>query len=472
MNAPGRVELVVDTNTFIQLRDVQDLPWRELVGPASAVDLIVARGVIDELDGMRIGSNRRLRDRARAALQLILEASTSEARRHVLKQDRGYVLSLVLDDTIVDWDLYPRLDRGRVDDEVVAVALTRAKQGACGFFSHDVAPTVRARQFGLEALQPPETWLLPAQEDDQAKKIRGLEKQLAEFRAAEPLVQLEVLEADDMPATRLVFRVPELPHLTEDIVARLTVAYLAAHPAEPGSGFAWSASSYRDMDGAEYASDYANFRREVASSFADLAGAMIRAGFGGHLRIRLRNEGRRTAERLRLEIRVPMDCGMMVDPRRMQQRGEGIVSLPRKPAPPQSPFAQHSLVTPAKDPTTSYWQDRPDLGVSRGSLICAEFRPQAESIRGVVVRPAQVAGYEGIATLHVSAANLPAPIRRDVPFAFAGARANWTDADVLRLLPGEIHGVLLAAAEAGELDGLPWEQPAPRTLVQRLGLEP
>jgi hypothetical protein len=40
----------VDTNAFLQVRDLKDIPWNELFHGVKAIDLMVAPSVINELD--------------------------------------------------------------------------------------------------------------------------------------------------------------------------------------------------------------------------------------------------------------------------------------------------------------------------------------------------------------------------------------------------------------------------------------
>ncbi len=75
---PTPKAIFVDTNGFIQLRDLKDLPWNKLLPTVSAIDLMVASCVIRELDRHKSSTNRRLRDGARLALKMIEACLTSE----------------------------------------------------------------------------------------------------------------------------------------------------------------------------------------------------------------------------------------------------------------------------------------------------------------------------------------------------------------------------------------------------------
>ena len=79
------VTVFVDTNCFIQLRDLKDLPWKELFPGGGTIVIVVASVVMDELDTKKHDRNQRVRNRARLALNLINEASRTDGMELSLK---------------------------------------------------------------------------------------------------------------------------------------------------------------------------------------------------------------------------------------------------------------------------------------------------------------------------------------------------------------------------------------------------
>ncbi len=53
------IELLADTNAFIQLRDLKDLPWCAVFPNAKRIDIIIASQVIEELDKLKNSNNGR-----------------------------------------------------------------------------------------------------------------------------------------------------------------------------------------------------------------------------------------------------------------------------------------------------------------------------------------------------------------------------------------------------------------------------
>ena len=66
----------VDTNIFIQLRDLATLPWRDLIPDAAEIAIMVARPVVEELDRFKTSPRDRLRKRSRLALGLLAVSYT------------------------------------------------------------------------------------------------------------------------------------------------------------------------------------------------------------------------------------------------------------------------------------------------------------------------------------------------------------------------------------------------------------
>jgi hypothetical protein len=467
------VDLVLDTNVFIQLRDVQDLPWSEVVDAGvSDISLIVAPAMIDELDRMKDSPNRRLRDRARLALNLIEAASDAPGQCLELRGLAGVRLRLVLHPGRAGEGAHELLDPSRPDDRLVGVALARSRNGRCIVFSHDTGPRIRAKLIGLQAVKPPASWMLPDQEDEPVKLVRRLRSDLDAAHGSEAQLEGTMVDATGQAVERLSARVPLLPYLPDAIVERMLAAFMAEHPREEDHSLVWPPADLGQPAGPAYFTDYRQFQAGVEEVFADLSTAVARAGRSLRLRYRLRNTGRRTAHRMLMQFEIAADCIAVSNPDTQRRAGIGALKLPDVPRPTGWGNAKlyAPLIDKPRDPTAWYWQDQPGPNDQTGSMICDEFRPQDETILNLVVRPMRGAPYAGSAVLKVSATNLPAPIRQDIPLELAVAQAEWWDAHVLELLPASVRPVLLQAKASGTLVGLSRTPPKPRSLLERLGI--
>ncbi|TAL44958.1 MAG: hypothetical protein EPN91_03405 [Salinibacterium sp.] len=471
MTEHAAVELVLDTNCFVQLRDLADLRWRDLFLGKTEITLVVTDMVIRELDRMKSGTNRRLRDRSRAALAL-LEAAADEPDQRLKLRSTPIALTLLLDDSSIDWGRHADLDPTRNDDHLVAVARQRSDAGEVILFTHDTGPYLRARKLKLAATKPPEGWLLPPQEDEQVKENRRLRAALDAALANGPKIEAIAVDAAGEPVARIVGRTPLLPYLPQAVVDRMARAFLDAHPRQEDHTPAWPPSMLGEPGQPAYYGEYAAFSSSVSATFGKLPEAMKRAGQAVRVRYQLRNDSSHTAERLIVNFDVQGDCITLANKDFQRQVGIGLIKLPRIPKPPD-PFPH--VVIPGtwnrpRDPTRLYWEEQPAADQGAGSLICEEFRPQTRLVVEFVVRPVQLAEQAGSVTFCASATNLAAPIRQEFTLSLREERAEWIDPDVLELLPPVVRPVLRAAQAAGELDGLSYEPPPVLSVEERLGL--
>ena len=101
--------LFTDTNEFIQVRDLKDIPWRDIFPSVKTVDVMVAPSVIDELD-----------------LALVIRENPIRVRIVISTAPR------------LNWTEHPNLDPANPDDQLVGAALSVGSGAAV--ISHDTGP--------------------------------------------------------------------------------------------------------------------------------------------------------------------------------------------------------------------------------------------------------------------------------------------------------------------------------------------
>ena len=79
------ISAFIDSNIFLQCRDIKDLAWHSVLGVTGWVEIVISPAIIGELDKKKIDRNPRLRTRSRAALAQIEQASTFADERIELK---------------------------------------------------------------------------------------------------------------------------------------------------------------------------------------------------------------------------------------------------------------------------------------------------------------------------------------------------------------------------------------------------
>jgi hypothetical protein len=184
MNQPD-LSVFIDSNVFLQLRDIKDLDWHDKLDVQGWIEIVVAPVIIGELDKKKVDRNSRLRDRSRAALALIEGASAATGTRIELVARPRLTLHLT-NPLVVDWSKTPTLDRTSNDDMLVAVAL--AYPGNTVLMSHDTGPIIRSRLHGLSAVRAPDEWLLPHQPDEAQQEIQNLKREVLELRNTRPRI--------------------------------------------------------------------------------------------------------------------------------------------------------------------------------------------------------------------------------------------------------------------------------------------
>ncbi|HEX3876421.1 MAG TPA: PIN domain-containing protein [Bryobacteraceae bacterium] len=225
---PARTQvLFIDTNAFLQLRDLQDIPWRDLFPAVKEIDLMIAPRVIEELDKFKVSTNERLRIRARKALKQIEAAAKEPDLGLTIRTDPLLIRIVIFPGSRFDWSRAPMLDPAKPDDQLVAEAIAFGNDAVV--FSHDTGPRIRALIAKIPAYSPHTDWLLPVQKTDDQRKISDLERALQQALATKPEIAV-TLEGLSDGCSELTLIAPLLPPLENEMVDVLTKRYLELHP--------------------------------------------------------------------------------------------------------------------------------------------------------------------------------------------------------------------------------------------------
>lgn len=445
---PGRAAttIYVDTNCFIHLRDLKDLPWREVFPDASAIEIVVAPVVIDELDRFKMDREGRKRDRSRLALRTIESASAAESLTLSLRSAPLPVALRISTGPAIDWGAYTHLDPTRPDDQLVAAALSDPGPGPAHLLSFDTGPLIRARIAGLHAVRSPETWQLADQPDAAAEETNRLRRENAALLAGRPTVSIRFTRPNAEPPLQVTRRLPDLPPLSAGIQAALLDASLARHPKQDVVATANENSfmPHNFLDGgitraqvAEYGSDYRAFVRDTKAFLAELhervsvAMGLVQVGFT------LTNESPVTATNIKVEVRS-RGAYLVEDLNRLQ-----FLALDG-PKPPDLPEERGYL------PLTTTWRDLQigprdptafeayeESDGSRVAFHCPEFRPARSWASKVWLHSGDDGALDAALEFDIDALNLPAPVHLEGRIVTDADNpiTDWTDPSVLERLP-------------------------------------
>jgi rRNA-processing protein FCF1 len=453
----NHITLFVDTNAFIQLRDLKDLPWPELFPEAKKIDIVVASCVIEELDRFKVSNNARKRDRARLALKLIETASKNNDFSLVVRETPFRIQIVISNTQSPDWTRFPRLDPTKPDDQLVAETATHSADAAV--FSHDTGPRIRARLANILAFEPLEDWHLPQEKTDDQRKISEMERRLERALSTYPKILVSLDSVGD--CLNIERTIPILSPIDPHRAERLVAAYLAGYPMERlkprgdeltllmGGFF----EGYSEHDIQQYEKDFANFRNRVRDYFESLHEMFARAAHVLSIPYTVKNDSAVSASGLRIETVVTGDAILLSDIDAASQF-VGSLSPPNPPKKPERRYPYWArglepsadltryLANKSRDPTKFIWFVRPTQGSRSSALQCEDFRATRTFNDEAILLIKESIPFAGVLTLHISATNLPAPVNVVASLAASKRETTWSDESVLNLLPPSVAGLL------------------------------
>jgi hypothetical protein len=465
--APVRV--FIDTNVFLQLRDLKDLTWREVFKKADEIEVYVVPVVIDELDQKKTSQKRRLRDRARAALELIDRASDADDHRLVLRPRAPRVMLCLARAPRPRWDDLPLLDPSRPDDQLVAAAVAefsgaflpsiRLQNENVALLTCDRGPRIRAKHMKLPAHTPPKGWYLPDEADERDREIADLKRQLDVARATRPAIAAWIGADADRDGPMVVV-VPSLPPLKEPVARDLTGRWLRRNrEAEFPPPAAWPSAAldiHRYVSPEEvqrYQRAYSAFASAVKDYFAQLHELVAQRASTACIPCFIRNVGSVTAERIIVELEGSEQLSYYDRESEARMRG-GSLALPR---PPEAPLSimdrvlesdhvrslKDLLAKPTKDPTSFYRRAAGERPLRAASWECEEFRPTREFECRAWFRAPEQLPAEVFFRLEISARNMISPVDVERRIRIELMPMDWSDPRAREGLPDWISDTLV-----------------------------
>lgn len=204
---------------IFEARPLAQLDWSSL--SAGPILLLILPQVSVEVDARK--RDGRLAQRARDLNRLIEPSIDSDAVVTIIEQpirvDIAYVAA-----GVIDWSALDDFERDSGDDRIVAQALYALVDDPARIemMSFDSRPRARARQLGLRAVKPDESWLLDPEPSSADRRVAELERQVRLLQANEPHLRVAIRLLHEPPLIRYQVA-PLLPATIEPIV-RMIVA--------------------------------------------------------------------------------------------------------------------------------------------------------------------------------------------------------------------------------------------------------
>ena len=435
------------------MHDLKDIPWKNLFPGVKAVDVMVAPRVIEELDKHKTSTNQRRRNRARLALQLIAKASLEPGFALVLKEELVRVRIVISTAPRFDWEAYPNFDPAKPDDQLVAEALSFGN--GAEVFSHDLGPRIRARLAKIGAYEPCAEWLLPAEQTDDQRKITKLERDLEQALSRSPRI---IAGFDNIDEATSEIRVicPVLQPLGPEQAYRLATEYLAKHPRasldSTNSKMLLQLGGVSESVARQYYEDYSSFEANIHRYYASLHERIRRMGRAAAIDYFVRNDSGVGAEGLRIEFNLEGPGSLLAD----REDPALYIGSFEMPAPPEEPrSALDAYINPRalniaglrgtmqpRDPVAFYWFERPKIGANYSAIQCQDFRATREFHDCIFVLTSNDLPVEVGLRLHVSAANIPAPVNVPAKLIVSEEAVEWSHPVVQAILPDGIDELL------------------------------
>ncbi len=214
--------LFVDTNLFIQCRDLSELDWSEWKD-FSEVHLIVSLPVQREIDRQKTRGNDRVGRRARSTYSSLFRAIATDEKKFQLVNDAEPQVKLFLESpSRPDPELANSLDCSRPDDEIIGCMNRFAKDNPSfdvRLLTHATGPMMTARGLGLSVSPIREDWILSPENNEKEREIARLKQEMAQLKRSEPQFEIRCVDTEGgkIEELKLVHRI--YTPLSEDDVS-------------------------------------------------------------------------------------------------------------------------------------------------------------------------------------------------------------------------------------------------------------
>jgi hypothetical protein len=440
---------VIDSNVALECLAFEQLPWGEIdrVGP---IALLITPTVLREVDGMK--HHARLADHARRFNRLVSPAAVSGSSVVIREANPRVELQLGTYKKIL-WDDFHDLDKEEPDSRIIAEALhcQDFDKARMVVVSHDIRPLGLARSNGLRAFHIKDEWLRPKEISPAEKKVKQLDKRIAELEASEPILELAIDCEIEQPVE--VYWVEEL---TENESNEIECKIIDGHSMkliEENPLIFGGSRKY------EYERSYEEYERKSVPSFVSQYARKIELAFGQFpITVRFSNSGSVRADSFVLKIAVV--GGWIND--------KFVFASPTGPIPP-SPKSGLEMPVSLQNMRPRHQIGRHQVELVESPKRCATVTLNCEDFRHRVADSFQCVvwcdprgGDQLIITAIATAANLHGEIRTELKINKLVRRAQIDELLNLQNLkfkkPPPLVDVLSIATKNNNFSNIEWEK--------------
>jgi hypothetical protein len=469
--------IFLDTNIFIQCRDLHVLPWKEITGDES-LTLVVSRSVQKQIDSFKQGGNTRRAKHARKANSLFRKVLCAPDHTLVISE-KPIEVSLCLKSHIYRGGELPcDLELTGPDDAIIADAIAYARlhpEDNISILTHDTGPLLTAKTCGVPYHIIPEDWLLPPESDPRDKEIFHLKERLGELEKQIPIISVQTLSdtglIDKIDVSKSIYPIlseGQISDLAANILRRFPMKVNFEDQANPDDKphvsiieplleykCKFIQASKKEIDDYQKI-QYPSWIKDLRKYFYNLAERCEYPEYFVAFSMRVTNEGQIPADNLIVEFELSR--GLLLLPPNEECKDNlfkiPVADLPVEPKAPHGRWEErfrgmqnafeidktfahiaaqnrsfgHLLSPPPlaqnfrKDRNAFYWKPgRPDMPADRWCLECEEFRHKADpKIFNIIIEIEDFPNVvKGCLKARITAKNLPQPFEHTLPIEIA-----------------------------------------------------
>lgn len=191
--------IFLDTNIFIQCRELKDLPWEEISGGEDLL-LLVPRAVQKEIERQKSEGSTRRGKRARKATSFFRDIILTDETKLILRDSNPCVGISLPEPVSTNYPSPERLDLSLADDQIVCEMLAYQAthpNTTVILLTHDTNLMLTCKRCKLDFQVVPDTWFLQPEPDANDKRIKSLEQKIKGLEQSGPVVELLIHDGKD-----------------------------------------------------------------------------------------------------------------------------------------------------------------------------------------------------------------------------------------------------------------------------------
>lgn len=472
--------LFLDTNVFMQCRDLKELPWSDIANKDDIL-LLIPQAVEKEIDKQKGEGGSRRGKRARAISSLFKKIISNGETRFVIKEANPTIEIAFSEIHPLKVEPTDFLDQNRPDDLIIAEVLQYKRSNpehTVYFLTHDSYPMRTCQRLGIAFKSVPDEWLLEPEDDPRDKELKELRKKITKLEQNHPQIELQIRDVNKNEIARMSFELTVYKALSEAQAKELATEAIASFPMKTkfdGSDNHKTSQkpAFTDKYGAcllgyqeEYQcpaeslidkyqnESYPKWVEMVNKTFKNLHRILLFNQSFFSTTFVLSNSGSQPAENLIIKFNALGGTDIMLEEHKKNYFGDNLVKLPSAPIAPEGKWVKkNSRFSPSdflgltsrvekpfftdpgqfmkreKDINSFYWKVGDSSGFMKEiAAECREFRHQVdpEEFEVVVIIPIdQILKNVAVSCL-VTAKNLPTPFKIMLPISVNYIQANNT----------------------------------------------